>query len=248
MKSKKVLIVDDNNLNRKLFENLIGQFWEFESAKNGLEAVAWTERTDFDLILMDIQMPQMDGISALRKIRKSANHSCPVLAITAYADESDKDNFLEMGFDGFMTKPIRPKEFLEVIRAALTSKNDIPVEAPSLDNIVLDKKTVRQLMKYNSSETIRKVYADFAEECMDLLEKIQEGLKKNDPQYIFDQLHIIKGNSGTLGANTIFLLTNKAEEEIRSGNWDGLIHSISSLKSECLVFKNYIAKETIFES
>ena len=93
MKSKKVLIVDDNDLNRKLFENLIGQLFSFESAKNGLDALALTETQNFDLILMDIQMPQLDGITAMRKIRQG-NNRCPIIAVTAFADESDRVSFI----------------------------------------------------------------------------------------------------------------------------------------------------------
>ena len=103
MKSKSILIVEDNDLNRKFFENLIGQIWEFESALNGREAIEKLEKRDFDLILMDIQMPEIDGITALKRIREKNLSLSPVIAVTAFADESERDSFLSQGFDGFIT-------------------------------------------------------------------------------------------------------------------------------------------------
>ena len=88
MKSKKVLIVDDNDLNRKLFENLMGSLVTISTAKNGIEAVELAKKVDFDLILMDIQMPQMDGITAMKKIKQDG--PCHIWAVTAYAEESDR--------------------------------------------------------------------------------------------------------------------------------------------------------------
>ena len=93
MKSKKVLIVEDNDLNRKLFENLIGQLYSFQSAINGLEAIDYLTKEHFDLILMDIQMPRMDGISALKKIQNSELTESPVIAVTAFAEETDRISF-----------------------------------------------------------------------------------------------------------------------------------------------------------
>ncbi len=119
MKNKKVLIVDDNDLNRRLFENLIGQYHDFETAENGIEVLKMLEGGRFDLILMDIQMPHMDGITALTKIKQGNLSDCPVVAITAYADEIDRESFFKIGFDGFITKPIRPKQFLDIINNAL---------------------------------------------------------------------------------------------------------------------------------
>ncbi|WP_332914046.1 response regulator [Algoriphagus boritolerans] len=170
MKSKKVLIVDDNDLNRKLFENLIGQIFSFESAKNGLEAVALAEAQNFDLILMDIQMPKMDGITAMKIIRQR-NTKCPIIAVTAYAEESDRTSFLQQGFDDFITKPIRPKEFLHLVRSHLSGGKD-PNRTTTVIEVaedILDKKIVDQLLKYNSNSVIGKVFDDFLEECAEVV-------------------------------------------------------------------------------
>jgi two-component system alkaline phosphatase synthesis response regulator PhoP len=168
MKSKKVLIVDDNDLNRKLFENLIGQRFSFESAKNGLEAVELAEISTFDLILMDIQMPKMDGSTAMKLIRQGRNFSCPIFAVTAFAEQSERNYFLEQGFDEFITKPIRPKEFLVLIQQYLNGNPENTVPALEITGEIpatLDINVLKHLLKYSSKSVIKKIFDEFLHEC-----------------------------------------------------------------------------------
>ncbi len=249
MKSKKVLIVDDNDLNRRLFENLIGEFYDFESAENGIQALKKIEMGRFDLILMDIQMPQMDGITALKRIKQGKLTDSPVVAITAFAEEGDRDSFLKIGFDEFMTKPIRPKKFFDVINRTLESKSEpehVGIDPP-FNEQVLDKKVLVQLMKFNSKNTIQKVYEDFLTECDEILEAIDRALKENQPEVILDKLHIIKGNSGTLGANIIYLISQKAENAARLMDHDKLLEYLPIMKNEIESFQQFVKEETIFE-
>ncbi len=249
MKSKKVLIVEDNDLNRRLFENLIGEFYDFESAENGIQALKKIEMGQFDLILMDIQMPQMDGITALKRIKQGKLSDSPVVAITAFAEEGDRDSFLKMGFDEFMTKPIRPKKFFDVINRSLESKSEtehVGIDPPFNEH-VLDKKVVAQLMKFNSKNTIKKVYEDFLIECDEILGAIERALKENHPEVILDKLHIIKGNSGTLGANIIYIISQKAENAARLKDHDKLLEYLAIMKNEIESFQQFVKQETIFE-
>ena len=122
MKSKKVLIVDDNDLNRKLFENLLGQLYQIDSANNGLQALEKMEKNPFDLVLMDIQMPKLDGISTMKRIRRGEQSDTLIVAITAFADESDRDSFIEMGFDDFLTKPLDLEHLLLSVRRVISNR------------------------------------------------------------------------------------------------------------------------------
>lgn len=249
MKSKKVLIVDDNDLNRKLFENLIGQIFSFESAKNGLEAVALTQARDFDLILMDIQMPQMDGITAMKKIRQG-NSTCPILAVTAYAEESDRASFLQQGFDDFITKPIRPKEFIKLIQNHLMGKEIkqnplIPEEANSK---ILDQKIIAQLLKYNSKSVIKTVFEDFLIECTETEALIERDDRALFPQELLEKIHTIKGNSGTIGAMMIFESASKAEDYGRKENFEHFEIEVKNLKNEIQHFREFLKQETIFDT
>lgn len=249
MKSKKVLIVDDNDLNRGLFENLIGQYYQFESAKNGIEALALLEQGKFDLILLDIQMPQMDGFTALKKIKQRNLSECPVIAVTAYAEESDRNSFLNLGFDEFITKPIRPKQFLDVINRTLEnilSTNDVEDQI-AYEELILDKKVVAQLIKFNANQAIQEVYKDFVSECNELWIEIGQALRDNQLDVLMEKLHILKGNSGTLGANTIYLISLKAENTAKANDLIELEVNLAAMRKEIDLFQQFIKEETIFE-
>lgn len=248
MKSKKVLIVDDNDLNRKLFENLIGQIFSFESARNGLEAVSLTNTMNFDLILMDIQMPQMDGITAMKKIRQSSSQ-CPIIAVTAYGEESDRGSFLQQGFDDFIRKPIRTKEFLQLIQNYINGENleKNPTTSNEILPEILDKKIVGQLLKYNSKEVIRKVFNEFLEDCIEITALILGHNSDTISSDLFEKIHNLKGNSGTLGAMRICASTSKAEEYGRKTYYSQFAEELKNLTNEIRQFQEFLKQETIFE-
>jgi len=118
-----ILLAEDHEVNRKLFVLLLQQAGHtLETATNGREALDKWEEKNFDLILMDVQMPHMDGIEATRTIRahemKTGGH-IPIIALTAHALREDQENFLRQGFDGYVSKPLRLKALNEEILRCL---------------------------------------------------------------------------------------------------------------------------------
>lgn len=103
----RVLLVEDNPFNQKVAQALFRKIgYQFEAiANNGIEAVALVQKHDYDLILMDMQMPEMDGITATKIIRQDLNKKVPIVALTANAMHEDRQICLEAGMDGFMSKP-----------------------------------------------------------------------------------------------------------------------------------------------
>jgi CheY-like chemotaxis protein len=170
MKNKKVLIVDDNALNRKVFENIIGHSYFFDVAVNGLEAIEKIKCEHFDVILMDIQMPKLDGISTLKIIKEDNLTTSPIIAISAYSSQSDRDCFLATGFDEFMAKPVKPKDLLESVYHHL-NKPTIQDEAKETQTTYsdFDESMIEKLRKYNSMDNIKTVYLDFLEEAEGLI-------------------------------------------------------------------------------
>jgi CheY-like chemotaxis protein len=247
MKTKKVLIVEDNELNRRLFENLIGQNYEYQHASNGIEALQKLEIENFDLVLLDIQMPKMDGITLLRKIKQNPLALYPVIAISAHAEDSDRQRFIQIGFDDFISKPIRPREFLETINKIIYSKTEKQREETEDADVILDKNIMAQLMKFNTNDSIKKVYLDFITECDQTWQIIQSSLEINELKPISEKLHILKGNSGTLGANRIYQLSQKTEFAAKTGNLNILKNYLPNLRKEIDLFKNFIKEETNFE-
>ena len=116
--SKKVLIVEDNELNMKLFHDLLeAQGYETLETREGLAALSLAREHRPDLILMDIQMPVMDGYEATRRIKSDpALKAIPVIAVTSYALSGDEDKARAAGCDDYIAKPYSPRQMLAKVR------------------------------------------------------------------------------------------------------------------------------------
>lgn len=111
----KVLIAEDNESNYILYENMLSGNYELYHAWNGEEAVELFEECNPDVILMDINMPKMDGYEATAEIKR-INPDIPIIAVTAYAFATDKERMLESGFNGYVSKPINLTKLKEEIK------------------------------------------------------------------------------------------------------------------------------------
>jgi CheY-like chemotaxis protein len=126
--SAKILVVEDNDMNMQLVEYLLEEGgFDIVKATSGEEALAITSDDEslatFDLILMDIHLPGMDGLSVVRRMKSNHRTSrIPILALTAHAMRGDKDRFLEAGCDGYISKPIDVKTFINSILQYLHAK------------------------------------------------------------------------------------------------------------------------------
>ena len=115
MKIKKALIVEDNPINMELvMEILTANGISVDEAVNGEEAIEMVEKETYDLVLMDIELPGMDGVDAT-KIIKSRHKNLPILALTSYAMKGDRERFIAAGFDDYISKPIDVDDFIDKI-------------------------------------------------------------------------------------------------------------------------------------
>lgn len=117
-RGEQVLIVEDNGKNMKLFRDLLlAKGYRTLEATAGEEVVALAAEHSPDLVLMDIQLPGIDGIEALGRLRADGRTaSVPVLALTAQAMEGDRQRFLAAGFDGYISKPVNIAEFIDTVK------------------------------------------------------------------------------------------------------------------------------------
>jgi CheY-like chemotaxis protein len=117
----RILLAEDNAVNQKLALRLLQQMgYRADVAGNGIEAVEALDRQSYDVILMDVQMPEMDGLEASRQIcqRWAADERPRIVAMTANAMEGDREMCLQAGMDDYITKPIRPDALVAVLREA----------------------------------------------------------------------------------------------------------------------------------
>lgn len=127
---RKILIVEDNDKNLSLFKLIVESMGhEPVTASDGKEGVRMAKDNLPDLILMDIQMPIMDGISALKILKADeATKHIPVIALTSYAMKGDRERFLGLGFDGYMSKPIDTESFIITVKRLLERRSqDEPI-------------------------------------------------------------------------------------------------------------------------
>jgi CheY-like chemotaxis protein len=128
----RVLVAEDNPVNCELLRELLGaQGYHVVEAPDGQEALRMIEQTHPDIVLLDISMPVLDGFAVIRKIRENPGlATLRVLAITAYAMRGDRESVLNAGFDGYLSKPINPRDLVNEIERLLPSPEDRPGSPP----------------------------------------------------------------------------------------------------------------------
>ena len=116
--SSLILIAEDNEKNRKLMQVILQKAgYKIAVAENGEDVICLAKKVIPELILMDIQMPVMDGVEAIRILKSDPEtKDIPVIALTSYAMEGDRERFLREGFNGYIPKPIKVKSFIETIK------------------------------------------------------------------------------------------------------------------------------------
>jgi two-component system, cell cycle response regulator DivK len=119
--SNRILVVEDQEDNRQILRDLLGNAgYELTEAENGEEAIAAVAKRRPDLILMDIQLPVMDGYEATRRIRTNPDlKSVPIIAVTSYALTGDEDKAVAAGCNGYISKPYSPRDLLAKVRSYL---------------------------------------------------------------------------------------------------------------------------------
>jgi CheY-like chemotaxis protein len=136
----KVLVAEDNAVNRELLRELLeSRGYNVMEASDGQEALQMLERTHPDILLLDIGMPVLDGFAVIRQIRKNPSYATlPVLAVTAYAMRGDRENVLNSGFDGYLSKPINARDLgneLERLLQKRQNGNSLPVQSEESESV-----------------------------------------------------------------------------------------------------------------
>lgn len=121
---KKIALIEDNPDNRLLVRSLLDEIYAFDEYENGIEGLSGLRRLKPDLVLLDISLPGMDGPSVLKEIRADPGlQALPVIALTAHAMQGDRDKFLSMGFDEYLTKPIEDEDILKRVISSCLAGN-----------------------------------------------------------------------------------------------------------------------------
>jgi len=222
-----VLVAEDNPVNQKLILlQLRSLGFRADAVNNGAEAVAALAARTYTLVLMDCQMPEMDGFQATAAIRaaeggEGVHHRqrLPIIAITANAMPGDRERCLAVGMDDYLTKPLLIEQLRSVIERwlpASRSAGQAPVVAPTvLDMAVIEE--LRQLDTDGTPSLVSELIDLYMQDTPTLLEAIRAAIIAQDAMTLRRAAHTCKGSSANLGATELAHLCHELEEQAKSG-------------------------------
>jgi CheY-like chemotaxis protein/HPt (histidine-containing phosphotransfer) domain-containing protein len=208
-------------------------------AGNGLEAVQAVERQPYDVVLMDVQMPEMDGFEASREItrRWSGDRRPRIVAMTANALQGDRELCLAAGMDDYMSKPIRVEELMAALERSAAREPDPTRAAEPAGNAhhseVIDRNTFERLRATMGAGFVEEVLPTFLEDTRDLLGTMRRALGSRDTDTFRRAAHSLKSNAASFGAMTLSSLAKDLETLAKSGSLDGVAPRVDRLAGEC---------------
>jgi PAS domain S-box-containing protein len=201
----RILLAEDNHLNQKLaIKSLEAYGFDTYLARDGKEALKILRKEKFDLILMDMQMPEMDGYTAITVIRKEMGITIPVIAMTAHAFSNDKARCLELGMNDYMSKPFRAEELFHKIMALVPAKRRsrlhprTSLKKTKKEETSLDMSKVKKLSAGDNHFVID-VLDIFINDTSSELKKIKLGIREHDHSQIKRSAHTLKSSTHLFG-------------------------------------------------
>ncbi|RSK24731.1 PAS domain S-box protein [Hymenobacter metallilatus] len=249
----KVLLVDDNPINQKVATRLLDKLGcDIVVASDGFEAIsrATAPGAQYNLIFMDIQMPEMDGVTAMKEIRQRLGTACPpIVAMTAYSMKEDAERFVQQGMDDYVSKPVKSQDLYTVLRRwtdgppladSLKATANVPLPEPEVapapaDCIDLD--VVEQLRQLGGGEFAAQLYADFEQEAGQVLAEAAELVAAGQYEQILPHLHQLKGTGFTLGIQDMAESAKQLEHELKNGRTENTVEEFQQLLGFFAQFK-----------
>ncbi|MBI9019375.1 MAG: response regulator [Phycisphaerae bacterium] len=208
-KNARVLVVDDNQHNRQLIAIHLKKLGlKFTTAIDGLQAINMTDKHKPDIILMDMEMPRMNGYDATREIRKK--HITPIIALTAHTDISEHDKCLKAGCNEVMTKPVEPKilhktlsqyiniESLQQTQNKFTEQTPHDTTEPKSDNI----EKIISTLSFDPELVV--IVEDFLAELPLIMQKIDDAFNAENMEELKNVAHLLKGSGGNSGFDMLY--------------------------------------------
>jgi CheY-like chemotaxis protein len=245
--SLRILLAEDNTMNQILAERIIRKHGHAVSVvNNGREAVAAFEKNEFDLILMDIQMPEMSGLEATAAIRqkeKATGTHIPIIAMTAFAMKEDKERCLAGGMDAYISKPIERAVLFETMeRLTGVAGEDNVVRSEEQDKgPVFDDKAVMEYVG-GDVELLEKIVAIFLSEYPDRLGDIRKAIVDQDAKKLEFAAHSLKGSLANLFAQRSAEQAGKLEQMGRESSFAGAEGACAALEKELVKFLQALIK------
>ena len=204
----RILLAEDNITNQKVALRILEKAgYRADAVFNGQEVLTALEGNTYDLILMDVQMPELDGLettAAIRRKEREKGGHIPVIAMTAHAMKGDREQCLGAGMDDYLSKPIQPRELMEVIEQQLKgagpAETEMVLSEQAVAQEVFDRKVLLKRLD-GDEEIFKEIIATFLEDAPHQVEKLKNALQEGDALRVERQAHLLKGAALNIGGN-----------------------------------------------
>lgn len=201
LKKMKLLVAEDNKMNQLLVKSILDKYEiDTDITENGNEAIAALEKNAYSLVLMDVQMPVMDGISATKLYRKRFGNSIPIIAMTAHVLPGEREKCIEAGMNDYLTKPLDEEELVIILKRYLvvqsTSENSA---AANTDSSIFNLSYLNNICR-NDQTKVRQILMECRKMLPSEKEALQKKLEENDPAGISKICHHLKSTLSPLSA------------------------------------------------
>ena len=254
LNGRRVLLAEDNRVNRMYVQEVLRQVGMGCCAvDNGLQAIQAARSERFDLVLMDCQMPEMDGFEATRRIREMECDGqlagrLPIVALTANAVKGDRERCLEAGMDNYISKPFEPDALLAIIGRLLAASGEEPVEerpaepgptpSPSESSPPIDRGALL-IRCMGNLEFAQSLLSDFEVDLPERVDQIAQRIHEGDVRATAESAHALKGAAGTVAAESLRALAAEIEAAGKAGDLTQVELLADQLRAEaqrCLQF------------
>lgn len=242
----KVLLVEDNKVNSIIATNLLKKLGitDIDTAYDGLEAIEKVKTKRYDLIFMDMSMPEMDGVTATKIIRTDPeviDNNTPIIAMTANAFEEDKQLCISAGMNDFVTKPISIDSVKKSILSVLhIYKNNDDVVKDTIDEDLFDAQRLKNSI--NDTESIKQLLEIYIEDTEKFINELKRLKKSDEYEKISRIAHQIKGSSYNVGADKVGDIAKEIDISSKTGNYERIEQLIETLETEFEKLKVYLKK------
>ncbi len=206
----KILLAEDNEVNRKVaMKNLLRFGATTEVATTGVQALEMALANRYDLIIMDVQMPEMDGLEAVRRLREAEatrGTRTRVIAMTAHAMQGDRERCLEAGMDDYMSKPIQADRLWEALEEGQAEASEKVFDFAHLEDL-----------SGGDTEFEQEIVETFLAQAPEMVVELQSAVEGNVREVALRVAHTLKGSGRSIGANEFAMSCEKIEEAIRNG-------------------------------
>ena len=243
----RVLLAEDNPMNSKLARILLERKgWSVDGAENGHEALRRSRSQSYDLILMDVQMPEMDGLEATALIRQEEKEGerVPIIAMTAYTMKGDRERCLEAGMDGYVSKPISPEELFRTIAEVLGQESREASGPLDLPRGGVDLSRLQRIVGGDRG-ILKDVIQEFLDRAPGMGQALGDALGRGALAEAQKAVHKLRGSVSYFGVAALTALGERLEESCKGGNleeakalWPSLDRALGELMEEIKTIKS----------